>query len=88
MYEVSAGKHIISVLHIQKRIRNSALLYLKMLTIEIHCHACKKYMFSEVPRPTSGIDPPWIKRYYCEKKQCQEQKLFDKLQDRNNLRFA
>lgn len=38
-------------------------------------------MFSEVPKPGSGLDPTWVKKHYCQKKECQEQATFDKLTD-------
>ncbi len=44
-------------------------------TIDIHCDACRKYLFSLQPDDYEGI----AKDYYCKSKKCQEQAVIDKL---------
>jgi hypothetical protein len=44
-------------------------------TIDIHCEACRKYLFSLQPYDSKGI----AKDYYCKKKACQKQAIVDKL---------
>jgi len=44
-------------------------------TIDIHCDACGKYLFSLQPNDYRGI----AKDYYCKAKACQMQATVDKL---------
>lgn len=44
-------------------------------TIDMHCTACRKYLFSLQPDDYKGI----ALDYYCKKKACQEQAIIDKI---------
>jgi len=44
-------------------------------TIDIHCEACRKYLFSLQPNDSKGL----AKDYYCKAKTCQMQATVDKL---------
>lgn len=53
-------------------------------TIDIHCNACRRYMFSLQPNDSKGI----AKDYYCKSKDCQMQATVEKLKGKDTVVIA